>query len=217
MHVTAPMDGLVSIQKNQDASGGIFFTGMSLPDFRAGDQVRPGSAIVQVLNPAGMSLMAKVQEDQHDNVKTGEPVDVIFDAIPAKTFRGTVKNVAGMASQSFFNSGSSHTFDVSIQLADLDYQLRPGLTAEVIFNGPRQSAVLSIPRQSLFMKDGKRVVYVRAGSSYRQREVQINGESESRAVIAGLPEGTEVTILDPSVPRKTGQPGSGSAGSMGAP
>ena len=41
MRVTAPMDGLVSIQKNMNASGGFFFTGMSLPDYRAG---RSGAA-----------------------------------------------------------------------------------------------------------------------------------------------------------------------------
>jgi HlyD family secretion protein len=217
MHVPAPMDGLVSIQKNTDASGGFFFTGMSLPDFRPGDQVRPGSAIVQVLDPGGMNLTAHVQEDQHDNVKVGEPVNVIFDAIPAKTFRGTVKSVAGMAMQSFFNSESTHTFDVTIQLADSDPGLRPGLTAEIVFKGPHQSAVLSIPRQALFMKDGKRVVYVRTGSSYQQREVRVKGESETRAIIEGLPDGTEVAFLDPTVPRKSGPAGSGSAGAVGAP
>ena len=53
MRVTAPMDGLVSIQKNMNAMGGIFFTGMSLPDYHEGDQVQPGSAIAQVVDPAG--------------------------------------------------------------------------------------------------------------------------------------------------------------------
>ena len=75
MRVTAPMDGLVSIQKNMNASGGFYFTGMSVPDYRQGDQVQPGSVIVEVLNPGSMNLTAQVQEDQHDNVKQGEPVD----------------------------------------------------------------------------------------------------------------------------------------------
>ncbi|WP_348261594.1 efflux RND transporter periplasmic adaptor subunit [Telmatobacter sp. DSM 110680] len=217
MHVTAPMDGLVSIQKNMDATGGMFFGGMSLPDFRPGDQVRPGSAIVQVLDLSGMNLTAHVQEDQHDNVKAGEPVEVAFDAIPSKKFRGTVKTVAGMAMQSFFSSESAHNFDVTIQLVDADPGLRPGLTAEIVFKGTRQTGVNSIPRQALFMKDGKRVVFVRAGSSYQQREVQIKGESETRAVIEGLAEGTQVALLDPTVPRKTGPAGSGSSSTMGAP
>ena len=185
MHVTAPMDGLVSIQRNMDATGGIFFGGMSLPDFRPGDQVRPGSAIVQVLDLGGINLTAHVQEDQHDNVKVGEPVEVAFDAIPVKKFRGTVKTVAGMAMQSFFNSESAHTFDshhpaCRRRSRAASQRIDHG---EIVFKGSRRTAVNSIPRQALFMKDGKRVVFVKAGSSYQQREVQIKGESETRAII----------------------------------
>jgi len=217
MHVTAPMDGLISIQKNMDATGGIFFGGMSLPDFRPGDQVRPGSAIVQVLDLGGMNLTAHVREDQHDNIKIREPVEVAFDAIPAKKYRGTVKTVAGMAMQSFFNSESAHTFDVTIQLAAADPGLRPGLTAEIVFKGSHLTAVNSIPRQALFMKDGKRVVFVKAGSSYQQREVQIKGETETRAIIEGIADKSEVALLDPTVPRKTAPAGTGPSGTTGAP
>ena len=41
MRVTAPTDGLVSIEKN--ISGEFFFSGMALPDFHEGDQVQPGT------------------------------------------------------------------------------------------------------------------------------------------------------------------------------
>src|SRR5262249_43957753 len=90
MRVTATIDGLVSIQKNMGASGGFYFTGMTMPDYRPGDQVQPGSAIAEILNPASMNLTAQVQEDQHDNVKLGETVVVKFDALPDRTFQGSV-------------------------------------------------------------------------------------------------------------------------------
>ena len=41
--VKAPMDGFVAIRENQDAAGGIFFSGMVLPEFRAGDNVYPAA------------------------------------------------------------------------------------------------------------------------------------------------------------------------------
>jgi HlyD family secretion protein len=202
MRVSAPMDGLVSIQKNINASGGFFFTGMSLPDYRPGDQVQAGSAILQVLDPAGMNLVSKVPEEQHDNVKAGQTVKVTFDAIPGTVFAGTVKNKGGMTAGFFFNSDSSHTFDVTIELNKGDPRLRPGLTAAIVYEGAHASHGLYIPRQALFMKDGKRVVFVRKGSSYTQREVKIQSESESRAVIDGIDEGSVVALLDPTVPRK---------------
>ena len=209
MQVTAPMDGLISIQKNMNASGGFFFTGMSLPDYRAGDQVQAGSAIVQVLDPAGMNLISKVPEQEHDNVKPGQPVNVTFDALPDSVFRGTVKSVSGMSMQSLFNPDASHGFDVAIQLASTDARLRPGLTAQLVFEGAHKSDVLYVPRQALFMKDGKRIVYLKKGSSYQQREVKIQSESESRAAIEGIEPGSQVALLDPTVPHK--QMGTGSA------
>lgn len=217
MRVVAPIDGLVSIQKNMDASGGIFFTGMSVPDFRPGDQVRPGSPILQILDAGGMNLTAQIEEGQRNNVKPGEAVDVIFDAIPGKTFHGTVKMVAGMSMQPFFNLSTNHTFETTIQLASLDPDLRPGLTADIVLKGPHQSGVLSVSRQTLFMKDGKRIVYIRKGDTYEQREVQIKGESDSRAIVEGLPEGSEVALLDPTAPRKSASSGAGTATTEGAP
>jgi HlyD family secretion protein len=217
MRVTAPMDGLMSIQKNQNASGGFFFTGMSLPDYRPGDQVQPGSLIVQVLNPDSMNLTATVQEDQHDNVKEGASVTVNFDALPEKSFQGSVKTVGGMAMQSPFEGMTNHGFSVTIQLSGADPRLRPGLTADVKFQGSHQAGVLSIPRQALFMKDGKQIVYVKKGTSYQQQEVKIDGESESRVIIEGVPEGTSIALLDPTAPRKSSASGSLASETQGAP
>jgi HlyD family secretion protein len=216
MHVLATMDGLVSIQRNMNASGGFFFGGMSLPDYRPGDQVQPGSPIAEVLDPSQMNLTVRVPEGDRDNVSAGEAVSVSFDALPQKAFKGTVKTVGGMSMQSFFNSETSHGFDVTIQLAENDPRLRPGLTANVTFHGPLRRSVLFIPRQALFMKDGKRIVYVREGSSFKQREVKVGGESESRAIVSDLPAGTEIALLDPTVPRKATH-GAASAGMAGTP
>jgi multidrug efflux pump subunit AcrA (membrane-fusion protein) len=216
MRVPATMDGLVSIQRNMNASGGIFFGGMSLPDYRPGDQVQPGSAIVEVLDPTAMNLTVRVSETDRDNVSAGEAVSVKFNALPEKAFQGTVKTVGGMSMQSFFSSESTHGFDVTIQLAETDARLRPGLTADVTFQGQVRKSVLFIPRQALFMKDGKRVVYVREGSSFKQREVNVGGQSESRAIISDLQAGTEVALLDPTVPRKATH-SAVSSGMAGAP
>ena len=208
MRVTAPMDGLISIQKNMNASGGFFFTGMSLPDYHEGDQVQPGNSIVQVVDPAGLDLTAKIGEQDRSNVGAGQPVDVIFDALPGKVFRGKVKSVAGASVQQFFSSDAKGSFDVSIQLLDSDARMRSGFTAQLVFVGQSKQNVLYLPRQALFLKDGKRIVYLKKGSGYDQREVKIENQNESRAAIEGLSEGDKIALVDPTAPRK---PASGSA------
>lgn len=215
MKVTAPMDGLVSIQKNMNASGGFFFTGMSLPDYHEGDQVQPGSSIVQVVDPQGLDLTAKIAEQDRANVQVGQAVEVVFDALPGHTFHGTVKSVGGMSVRQFFSNNTNGNFEVSIQLADSDQRLRSGFTANLVFLGGDKKNVLYLPRQALFLKDGKRIVYVKKGNGYEQREVKIENQNESRAAIDGLEEGSAVALIDPTAPRKTNGTGSMSGGAGG--
>jgi len=218
MQVAAPMDGLISIQKNMDASGGFFFTGMSLPDYRAGDQAQPGSAIAQIVDPNGVELTANIGERERSNIKSGEAVEVIFDALPGHTYHGTVKSVGGMSTHQFFEDNTAGTFSVSIQLSDANARLRSGMTAHLLFQGDLRKDVFYVPRQAIFLKDGKSIVYLQRGSGYEPREIARLGETESRAVIAGkdgvLVAGTRVALIDPTLPRKqeTGSSSSSPAG-----
>jgi hypothetical protein len=212
------MDGVVSIQKNMNASGGFFFTGMSLPDYHPGDQAQPGSPIAQVVDPLGMDLVSKVSEQDHSNITAGQPVQVAFDALPGLPYKGTVKNVGGMSTHQFFDSaGAGGNFDVSIQLTNPDAHLRSGFTAQIVFVGATQKDVLYIPRQAVFLKDGKPIVYAKSGGGYDQREIKIQNETESRAAITGLKEGLQVALIDPTAPRKATSSSSASGGMEGTP
>jgi HlyD family secretion protein len=212
MRVPAAMDGLVSIQKNRDASGGFFFDGMTLPDYREGDQVQPGSAIAEVIDSREMEITAKINEHDRSNIKPGQPVEVEFDALPGEIFHGTVKTVGGMSRRQFWEENEGGKFDVAIQLPNINSRLRPGLTAQVVIRGDSKKNVLYVPRQALFLKDGKRIVYVKSGNGFEQREIKIQNEGESRAAIEGLQEGTAVALVDPTAPRKTGSAGASAPG-----
>jgi multidrug efflux pump subunit AcrA (membrane-fusion protein) len=203
MRVTAPMDGMVSVQKNTEAAGDFYISQASLPDFHPGDETRPGSSIAQIVDPQGMDLITKVSEQDQGNVKAGQPVEVVFDALPDRVFHGSVKAVSGMSMHQMWDVPVAGSFEVSIQLSDTDDRLRSGFTAQIVFLGANKKNVLMIPRQALFMKDGKRIVYVKRASGYEQREVKVETETESRAVIEGLEEGTRVAFVDPTAPRKT--------------
>jgi multidrug efflux pump subunit AcrA (membrane-fusion protein) len=215
MTVTAPMDGLISIQKNMDASGGFYFTGMAVPDYHAGDQAQAGSAIAQVVDPTELELKAKIAERNRNNIKQGQLVEAVFDALPGRTYHGKVTQLGGMSMHQFFDDNAGGTFDVTMKLADADSSLRSGMTAQLLFLGDTRKDVLFLPRQALFLKDGKHIVYVKRGSGYEQKEIQIRDETESRAVIDGLSDGTMVAMIDPTLPQK--QTGAGAASGGGTP
>ena len=211
MRVRAPLDGLVAVKENRDSTGGFFTTGMVLPEYREGDLVWPGRFIAEVLEVQQMEILAKVNENDRSNVNPGQAVEVRVDTLPGQSFSGKVKTVAGMASRNWWSGEGSKKFDATFQLDNPDARFRPGVTAQVIVVGDEVKNSLFLPRQVVFEKDGKPVVYVKTGSGFEPREIKIAHRTESHIVVEGLAEGTEVALANPEAkqkkPGKTAAPG----------
>ena len=187
MRVVTTMNGLVAIQKNTE--GDFFFGGQSIPDYHEGDQARPGSPIAQIIDPRELELTAKVSELERANINVGQPAEVEFDALPGRTFHASIKSAGGMVQRDVFDSDSAAKYDILLRLIDSDSQLRPGLTGQITIVGEKKANALYIPRQALFLKDGKQTVYLKKGTGFEQLAVGVIAENESRAAIQGIREG----------------------------
>jgi HlyD family secretion protein len=195
MRVTTPIGGLVAVKENRDAMSGPTW-GIQMPDFREGDQVRPGVQIVQVHAVDEMEISAKVNESDRANFNAGQPVQVLVDAIPGKTFGGKTKTVAGMAARDW-SMGDMRRFDATFQLSETDPSIRPGVTAQVTITGEVVKDALYLPRQAIFEKEGKQLVYIKNGGDFQSQEVKIKVRNESQVVVEGLNEGTVVALVNP--------------------
>jgi HlyD family secretion protein len=215
MRVLSPMDGLVALEKNEGATGGFFFSGMSLPEYREGDQVEPGRTVGQVIDPKEMELVAKVGELERNSIKESQTVDIELDALPGTTFNGMVKTVSSNNARRFWDDDTGTKFEVAITLSSTDARMRPGLTAHVFINGDPQKNVLYVPRQALFLRENKRVVFVRKGNNFDPREVKIQAENESRAAVEGIDANTEIALIDPTAPKKSSGTNASAAPSLG--
>lgn len=204
MQVRAPMAGIIGIEMNMEAIGGMFWGGMSVPEYRQGDQTRSGSVIARVIDPSSMEVVAAVHERDRGNLKLGQQVEIELDAYPGAKFDGKIKTLSGAARREFWETGSSGKFDVSIEFSKPDPRLRSGLTAHVLIMGETKKNALSVPRQAILIRDGKRVVYVKNGAEFTSREVKILGENESRAAVEGLRSGDEVALRDPTLAPASG-------------
>jgi len=194
--ITAPMDGVVAVRENQDAAGGFFFSGMTLPSYRVGDTVYSGRPIVDVFDVSGMEIKARVNEQERSNVAEGQAARVEADAVAGLTLDAKVTAIAGLGRPDR-NSGPLRLFDVTLELSHPDGRLRPGTTVRVTIPGRKVEGVLVLPRQAVFERDGKPVVLVRAGAGFEPRSVKVLHRNESRVAIEGIDEGTEVALVDP--------------------
>ncbi len=197
MKVKSPIDGLVSIKDNMDASGGMMFTGMTLPEYREGDLVSTGRFLAEVLDVGQMEAVAKVFENDRSNVSVGQTAEIRMDAQPNAVFPAKVKTIAGMASRRDFGSDTVRRFDVTFDLLSHAAEMRPGTSAQVLVRGTQVKDQLYLPSQCVFDKDGKLVVYVKHGDKFELTEAKIKFRTENRVAIENLPEGTEVALVDP--------------------
>jgi HlyD family secretion protein len=160
-----------------------------------------------------MEVFARLPETSRADINTGDSAVIQIDAIPEKNYLAKVKTVAALASTGgMFSNDTTRRFDATFQLDQLDPRLRPGQTTHVTVEGAQLKNVLYLPRQALFMRNGKPSVFARAGKGFEPRDVTIKHMSESQVVIEDIPEGTEVALVNPEA-AATAPPSAGAAAS----
>jgi multidrug resistance efflux pump len=191
----APRDGVVVVRENRDASGGFFFSGMTLPEWRAGDTAFAGRPMFDIFDPGAMEIRATVNEQEQANLSIGQAADIQLKSAAGAVRAGKITTLGslGRASQ-----GPLRLFDVVLALDTPDVALRPGTTVAIVAKGRQLDNILSIPKHALFEKDGKSHVYVRDAGGFTMKEEKIQHRNESRVVIEGVTEGTEIALVDPT-------------------
>ncbi len=165
--------------------------------------------IAQIQDVAQMEIAAKVPEADRGNLTAGQPADIYVDSILSRVCTGKVKSVSGMALTSSQTAAEFYaglrSFDAVFELDSNGTIFNPGTSARVEIHGIDEKDTLSLPRQALFTKEGKPIVYVRRSpQDWEARAIQIKYLTESRAAIEGLAEGTDVALVDPNLQKAKG-------------
>src|SRR5260221_663994 len=117
--VLSPITGLVSVRQNRGSFSGSF--GQQVPDIREGDCLQPGTPVADVLDLSEMEILAKVGELDRANLREGQEVMFVLDAIPDQTFHGKIKGMSGTATANPFGGDPGKKFDVlfSVDMKEL--------------------------------------------------------------------------------------------------
>jgi hypothetical protein len=100
-------------------------------------------------------------------------------------------------------AGPLRQFEVTLELPKPDPRMRPGTSVRAIVEGQTLTDVLLLPRQALFERDGKPIVYVHAGETrFEAREVKVVHRTESQVVLDGIEEGVEVALVQPDAAKR---------------
>jgi multidrug resistance efflux pump len=122
MAVRAPFAGLVVIKR-------VYRNG-AFVEVAAGDEVRPGTPIVDIVDTSMMRVRARVNQADAALVRVGQRARIGLDGFPELTFTGVVEQVTPLATSSRL-SAAVRAFTAVISIDGTHPQLLPDLTAWV--------------------------------------------------------------------------------------
>lgn len=122
MTIRAPFAGLVVIKRT--------YRNSSYVEILEGDDVRPGTPIIDIVDTTAMQVRAQVNQADVRHLHEGQPARVGLDGFPSLTFGGRIELVAPLGVQSL-RTEPVRTFIVVVSIEGHDPQLLPDLTAWV--------------------------------------------------------------------------------------
>ena len=161
-----------------------------------GDQVGAGATAFRLDNLSSLFVDVEVSEVDINSVSLDQTVSLSFDAILNKDYHGKVVQVAKAGN----DVNGVVSFTVTVELTDVDEQVKPGMTAAVNITVREMQDVVLVPNRAVRLVDGSRVVYLLVENQPVKTEIGLGPSSDTMSVISDgdIKEGDTV-ILNPPV------------------
>ena len=187
LQVVAPHDGILVLMRNWRGD---------MP--RVGDSMWRGQPIGEIPELASMQAEVFVLEADAAGLAVGQKATLFLEADSRTTFSGKIKSVDKMARPRIPRHPVQY-FGVTVELEKTRPALmKPGARVRAILEVENRANAVAIPRQALFEKEGKKLVYRKKDERYEPVEVTIGSSSAGRVVVTkGLQKGDEIALEDP--------------------
>lgn len=122
MQIHSPLDGVVVLNT-------IWKQG-TMGEVQEGDQVRPGVAFMQVVDPSTMQVRVLANQEDFPALHAGQTARIRLDAYPDMVFTGNLDHLAPIGESGDFSS-KLRTFVVIVSIEGNNPKLMPDLSAAV--------------------------------------------------------------------------------------
>lgn len=172
---------------------------------RVGDRVSASQGVITIPEVNRMLVEASVSEAEVHRVHAGQGASIRVEAFPGQMVSGTVARVGTLARASADRPFDEKRFDLIIEVAPTDLELRPEMTARADITVGTRTNVLLAPVNTVFDDKGVTVVHVRRGGAIETRTVRVGeGNDTVVEILSGVAEGDELTLTAPSAPVTAG-------------
>ncbi len=182
------------------------FTGtITYVDVKPGDQVSPGTIAFGLADLTRLLVDVEISEVDINRIEVGQPVHLNFDAVLDETYSGEVTAIglSGLVTQGVVS------FNVTVELKDVDQRIRPGMTAAVNIVVDQMEDVLLVPNRAVRVVDGERTVFVLEGQALKPITIELGVSSDTYSQILDgeLEEGDLIVLNPPANMMFNGRPG----------
>ncbi len=172
--VRAPFDGMV----------------YSLP-VKEGAFVQAGDLLLQEADLSHVLVRAFVDEPDIGRLQPGQKVEITWDAVPGRTWTGTVSTVPSTVKL----HGNRNIGEATCDIDNQDLRLLPNINVGVTIVIAEHSNVLTLQRDALHSDDSKPYVFRIVDNQLQRQPVEISLQNLTRVEItAGLAEGSVVAL-----------------------
>jgi RND family efflux transporter MFP subunit len=187
LEIRAPHDGILVYKRN--------WRGETV---KVGDTLWPGQPVGEIPDLMTMQAQVYVLEADAGGLAPGLPATLVIEAHPEREFKATIKKVDTLAKR---RTGwiPVQYFGTTLTLEATDTSLmKPGQRVRAVLSLDRNDDAISVPRNAIFEKDGKPIVYRWSRSEFSPVPIELGPAAVGRVVIAsGLTEGDVIALSDP--------------------
>jgi HlyD family secretion protein len=195
--VTAPHDGVLILKRNWRGD-----------TTRVGDNVWNGQPLAEIPDLSRMQAEVYVLEADAGGLTPGRAATVSLESAPGVAWPARIARVDSLAKPRIVGSPVQY-FAVTLALDRTDPRvMKPGQRVQSTLFLERRKAALLVPRQALFDREGRTVVFRRGGArggrggnGFEPVEVKLGPSSLGRVVIdSGVRPGDVLALRDPTRP-----------------
>jgi HlyD family secretion protein len=173
-NVVAPREGMV----------------YSLP-VREGAFVNTGELLIQVADLHKVRVRAFVDEPEIGRLQPGQSVEVTWDALPGRVWKGNVETLPTTVVQ----HGTRTVGEVTCVINNEDLKLLPNTNVSVAVVTARQENALTVPREAIHQDEKGQYVFQVVNGELRRRNVTTSVSNLTRVeVTSGLPDNAELAL-----------------------
>jgi multidrug resistance efflux pump len=190
LQMKAPHDGVLMLRRK--GPGG--------DPPRVGDTVWSGMPLAEIPDLSVMRAEVYVLEADAGGLAVGKPATVTVEAHPGVEYAARIVRVDSLAKPRLRGSPVQF-FSATLELARTEPRvMKPGQRVQAVLRLEARRGALVVPRQAVFERDGRHVVYRRrAAGGFDVVQVELGPADVGTAVVvAGLAGGDLVALRDPT-------------------